>query len=372
MSNGRGTVRFWRSGVAVLAVAVFSGACTSDGAGGGGDRTSEDRLEELFRRDPDAPWPLFAGLGSDLAFIRLGESEPADENSRVGYRPIGASSVDVDGEWSDLPVPEVFGDYGLASAGETIVLGGLECVSETCTAFRPRFLVLSADRSRWIDSEVDLPVIELPFESESEEAVVHAYQRPMGHAVFSIGFTGYAVAPDAEVVELTRPEAEQPGVTQFHCRTDDLEILVRGEVTPDGEHARLTGMVSIRRIDQLEAGYVEVAPVLDVTVETPYSDICGFRQFTLEAGSTSYTFDVDANSWTEAISNRRDFTGGSPMAEAPVNQVGIVDGTVFEGTRRRDPDGTWSFDFAEGRTLVFTNGPTIYAIQDGAVSVYRP
>jgi hypothetical protein len=377
--GGRGSRGFGLA--AALLLIALGGACTSDGSGVNADgaasqpaaaRTSSDPPAELFARGEGVGNLARAGLGADAAFIRFGRQEPSDsEGVGGGRRPLVATAVDANGVWSELPSPEVRGFYDLASAGDTVVLGGLECTSEECRTYTPRFLVLSEDRSKWIDSEVDLPEVEGDYEGEATAVIPSP--RPMGHAVITIGTSLYFVSPDGEVVEPTFPKQTRPDEQFFGCRTDDLEILVRGEAPTTEAPVHLTGMVSIRSLDRLEEGYVDVAPVLDVVVD-PASNICGFRELTLQSGATAYTFDLDTNEWTESTSNYREFNFGSTVTAPTRAQIAIEDGTVFERELRRAPGGIWSpLALPEGSLLVFTNGTTVYAFRSeaGEVTVFQ-
>jgi hypothetical protein len=367
MSATVGSTRRRMSVVAVLVLACC-GACTSDGPGASTDRPTEstrprqDLPEQVFSEGDYTDNIARAGLGNDAAFIRLAARGPG------GDTPVVAAVVDADGVWSVLPLPEVHGQYALATAGGTIVLGGLECDSHECTEYTPRFLVLSDDRAQWFDSEVDLPSI--PNLTDSQAVAVGTFLRPMGHAQFRIGADEFLVSSEGVVIEPTYAARNRDELYGFSCRTDDLEIQVPGDSRTADGRIRMTGMVRIRDLDRYEEGFVDVAPAWDVVVD-PNSGICGFRQLTVQSGATSYTFDVDTNQWTESRSNYPDLNSGSTETRLPDYQVGLVDRSVFQWDLRRAPDGTWS-RLPEGLDLVFTIGTTIYAIESGDVRVFQP
>jgi len=357
--------------LSLAALAMSAVACSSEGSSveSGAESPSASSVhvgdaapEGLFSKESGPSWVTSAGVGDDLALVR---QEPGTDDI---WRATAAYTRDAAGVWSELPVPKVSGSYALASAGDTVVLGGAECVDEPCEQYRPRFLVLSEDRTSWLDTEADLPPL---VGTSTEGFTVRGSRTAMDHAVLTIDSTTYAVDATGKVGVLTTP-APIPGHDQLSCSSGDVQIVVSAVPTPDrgvlDYEARLVGEVAVQHLDRLDEPLAPVATVPEVVVNMD-SVICGWRQLTAHAGSTSYTFDADANQWTEAESNFLE-VNGSLLSTVVGGQIALSDGTVFDDNLRRAPDGTWS-SIPNGLFLVATRGTTVYALTDDGVITFQ-
>lgn len=365
--------------VALMApIAMLGVACTSDEAvqAGADAPTStsahvgDEAPTGLFDSSDPMSFVASAGLGDDLALVQF---ESKSDKSRTA---VAAYARSADGVWTDLPTPPLVGDFDLASAGDTVIAGGLECVSDSCTEYRPRFLHLSTDRTRWIESETDLP--EVKVDHDTDDVSVRGSRQPMAHAVFVVtaGAAYHQYAVDSSgLVQDVEFGADAMSDGAFLCRTDDIDVMLHGEVARSSDDlvapagVRLTGTVDLRRLGEPEQGFVPAAAVPDVVVDAG-SLICGYRSLTLHAGANSYTYDLDTDGWTEVISNYREVNRGITVATPTGGQIAMPDGTVFEGGRRRAPDGTWSTIPGDPH-LVATNGTTVYAITGNAVTTFQ-
>lgn len=330
-----------------------------------------DPFVEMFDNPDGTSMTLRAGLGDDLALIR------ADYYERGGRRPVVAAYRTPDGDWGELPVPPVFGDYDLAAVRDTVMIGGFECRDDDCSRLLPRFLVLEEDRRSWREVSSDLGEVRIdPSGEESEAGVALAYPQAMDRAVFSLGFTNYLVDPDTGPVELNYdgdPALINPN--WVICRTDDVEILVpfseqqAGTVGYD-EPWRLDGVVLSRDLDDLAAGFQRIATAPQVEVDRS-SDVCGYRTLFLYDGATELQFNLDSLDWISRPSNYEDVNSGITVSAGLGVQLSLPDGTTWDAERERSPDGTWSLIPPGTGGLVVTESGFVYAISADGVTTYR-
>lgn len=196
--------------------------------------SGNDPFTEVFHNPDGTSVTLRAGLGDDLALLRTDVDRAAQSPAVAVYRT-------PTGEWGDLPLPDVHGNFDLAGVGDTVMLGGFECVSDDCAQVLPRFLVLDADRRSWREVPSDLPQREVDITGESESGVAMAYQRTMDIAMFTLGNINYAVDPVTGPVELEYDRAANLTDYGFQCLTDGIEIMVPGTSTDLEDPDTLTG-----------------------------------------------------------------------------------------------------------------------------------
>lgn len=353
--------------LAVVICALFVGAC-----GGTESVTAKAQANDLSisQSPPDGllangdgtSYTAPAGLGDDLALVR---QEYVATGARASTQ---AAFRTPSGEWGQLPVPQTHGDFDLASAGNTVVFGGLECLNDDCTQYQPRFLILNSDRSGW--EELDSGVGPIEAVPETAAVGVNGSDLAMDHAVFKLGLTDYSVSAEGVVEVLTYPDVPDPERSSgFYCLTDDSEIVLTGDTSGDDGPVKLTGDVNVRRLDAIGEGFQPVASALDVEVDR-FSAICGYRELTLQSGATSYTFDLDENMWSTSESNYMEVNGGITVAEGPGGQIALPDGTVYESNRTRAPNGEWSL-IPNGLILIPTTSGIVYALSVDGVSTFK-
>ena len=314
--------------------------------------------------NPDGTTLLMAaGLGSDLALVR------ADYEGNEAHRPVLAAFRTPDGTWADLPVPDVFGSFQLAAAGDTVMIGGLECTNDDCTRMSPRFLVLEADRSAWREVPSALPEIEVNRDVEPQEGVAMAYQRPMEHAMFTLGFVNYAVDPETGPVELRYEDLDLINNYGFYCLSDDTEIMVPGSASSTDVPVTLDGVVMTRSLEDAAGEFKIVAEAPRIEVDQ-LSSICGHRAISVHTGPQEHHFDLDSLQWTTRPTNYMEVNHGTTIAKADRGQLALPDGTVFEDNRTRSPEGVWSLIPSDSR-LVSTRSGVVYALGIDGVSTFR-
>ncbi len=306
---------------------------------------------------------MAAGLGSDLALVR------ADLERGVGSRPVMAAYRTQDGAWSDLPVPAVFGSFELAAVGDTVMIGGLECLNDDCSRMLPRFLVLEDDRSAWREVKSTLPEVAVNREVEPQDGVAMAYQRPMGHAMFTLGFVNYAVDPETGPVELNNEGLDLENDYGFYCLSDDIEIMVPGSAPSTGVPVMLDGVVMVRSLEDAAGEFKVVAEAPRIEVDQ-LSSICGHRAISVHTGPQEHHFDLDSLQWTTRPTNYMEVNHGTTIAQADRGQLALPDGTVFEDNRTRSPEGVWSL-IPSGIRLVTTGTGVVYALGADGVTTFR-
>lgn len=321
---------------------------------------SSDPFVELMNNPDGTSMVMRAGLGDDLALIRADLEEPG------ARRPGVAAYRTPDGEWGELPLPDVFGDFDLAGVGDTVMIGGFECVSDDCGRLRPRFLVLDEGRRSWLDVPSDLPEVDVnPNDDQSEAGVAMAYPRVMDHAVFTLGHVNYAVDPDTGPVELDYDELDPDDNYGFFCLSDDIEMMVPGRAESADAPVQLDGVVLARDLHDAPAGFSVIAEAPQIEVDQ-LSSICGHRAIILHTGDVEHYFDLDTLQWTTNASNYMEVNGGITTAEAARAQQALPDGTAFDANRERSPDGTWSL--LPPYTLVATRTGVLYGVDESGIT----
>lgn len=353
--------------VTLLLLLVGCGDSASQGTSStgqaGGSVGSTDPFVELLENPDGTSMVMRAGLGDDLALIRADLEEPGARRPRVAaYRT-------PDGEWGELPLPDVFGDFDLAGVGDTVMIGGFECVSDDCGRLRPRFLVLDEGRRSWLDVPSDLPEVDVnPNDDQSEAGVAMAYPRVMDHAVFTLGHVNYAVDPDTGPVELDYDELDPDDNYGFFCLSDDIEMMVPGRAESADAPVQLDGVVLARDLHDAPSGFSVIAEAPQIEVDQ-LSSICGHRAIILHTGDVEHYFDLDTLQWTTNASNYMEVNGGITTAEAARAQQALPDGTAFDANRERSPDGTWSL--LPPYTLVATGTGVLYGMDEDGITTLR-
>lgn len=324
---------------------------------------ADDLVAELFDNPAGTSFTMGAGLGDDLAVMRVDGARL----STAAYRtPVG--------DWGELPVPPVLGTYDLAGVRDTVMLGGYECRNDDCSRFLPRFLVLEDDRRSWREVPSDFPEIRVdPSGDESEAVFSRAAPQVMDYGVFTLRLTDYLVDPDTGPVELNYdgdPALTNPNWAR--CRTDDAEILVplngqQADTIGSDEPWRLDGVVLARDLHDVAAGFQQIAAAPQIDVDTW---VCGYRTLFLYRGATEHQFDLDTLRWTSRPSSYMQII--SPFTDSQgSSQLALPDGTTWDLSLERSPDGTWStVPPATGR-LVVTGSGVVYGIGADGVTTYR-
>lgn len=367
--------------VCLLVVVSVLGACGDPGSTEAqrpeNVEVGGDPFAELFDNPDGTSVTMRAGLGDDLALIR------ADYDGRGGQRPSVAAYRTPDGKWGELPVPPVFGNYELAGVRDTVMIGGFECRNDDCSRRVPRFLVLDDDRRSWREVPSDLPEIRIDPEEwadwESTPGSATATPEVMDSALFTLAFTGYftsyLVDPDTGPVELNLDDPTMTDGYSFFCRSDGVEILVPHDgqptsIPPHDDSWRLDGVVMARDLNDLAAGFRQIATAPQIDVDNS-SDVCGFRTLFLYSGETEYQFDLDTLEWTSRTSNYKEVNSGITVSAGALSQRSLPDGTVWDGGGERSPDGTWSTVPAGTGGLVVTGSGVVYGIGADGVTTYR-
>lgn len=356
-----------RAIVSTIAVMVALAGCgevpqasvdedTKTGQGG-------DPSAALLENPDGTSFLMAAGLGDDLALVR------ADLESDRARRPVAAAYRTPTGEWADLPLPEMRGNFDLAAVGDTIMFGGFQCISDDCTRLLPRFLVLADDRSSWREVPASLPEVTVDYDAESEDGLAMAYQRPMDHALFTLGFVNYAVHPDTGPVALNTAGQDPSTEYGFTCLSDDTEIWLPGTSASIDSPILLEGVVKVRQLNDAAGDFTTVATVPQIEVDQ-LSSICGHRAISVYTGPEEHHFDLDSLQWTTRPSNYMEVNHGTTIAQADRGQIALPDGTVYEDNRTRSPDGVWSL-IPSGARLVSTRTGVVYALGSDGVTTFR-
>ena len=329
--------------------------------------SGDDPFTDVLHKGETTSYVLRAGLGDDLALIRTDYDGVARTAAVAVYRT-------PTGEWGALPLPDVHGYFELAGVGDTVMLGGCECVSDDCAQVRARFLVLDADRRSWREVPSDLPQREVDITGEDESGVAMAYQRTMDVAMFTLGNVNYAVDPTTGPVELKYDDAFLITDYGFSCLTDGVEIRVPGTsegpaIVGPSKPVTLDGVVLLRDLRDPTSGFTQIATAPRIAVD-PLSSICGQRAIIIHAGQDEHVFDLDTLQWTTRPSNYREVNNGITVAEGDRAQWALPDGAVYESNRTRSPDGSWT-GIAAGLGLVSIGGGVLYANSEDGITVLR-
>lgn len=350
--------------VAALAAVVIAG-CGSSGqtvatnAQGENDR---DLYRELSENRDGTSFMVRAGLGDDVAVIR------ADYEGPGARRPAVAGYRTPEGAWHRLPLPDVLGGYELAGVGDSVMLGGYECVAAGCERLRPRFLVLSDDRKSWLEVLSELPEIDANFTNEGDATgTALAYPRVMDVALFTLSGVDYAVDPEKGPVMLDYAQLSLEKNFGFFCTGANVQIMVPGSAESLDSPVRLDGVVLVQDLQDPSSGFVAVAEAPKVEVDQ-LSSVCGYRAIALHSGDTEYYFDLEKRDWSTRQSNYQDVNDGITTSAGERAQQALPDGTAYDGSLQRAPDGTWTK--LPPYVLVTTRSGVVYAFgEEGVVTL---
>lgn len=263
-----------------------------------------------------------AAAGSDLVVLGDTWSPKADS-----YQPFIRS---VDGEWSLLPTLPLSGVFRIASAGETVVLGGVACSEPKCQSGQLAFLMLSADRFSW----EELPSRDVKLSTETEMTTARS---PQTYAYFEIGSSAYFVGPDGDVNEVPAgAQIESQG--SFRCVAVDTIVSVpyAAEPMPGTQGGplqlqTLVGEVMSFSFSDPDAGWTSAGAVPE-GVATSGGDLCEPDGLTIVGSGTESHYSVSTRRWTSGPSNFEDVVGNQIAFNTPGILASADSSTVFMAT----------------------------------------
>jgi hypothetical protein len=342
--------------VATFAMVLAAGAaCASGDESLNAEASQADQVDLPFDL-ANSSWQA-AAAGSDLVFVDTGErAEGAPRSAMVRRR---------DGSFAPLPAIPFPGDIAIASAGETVVVGGYECVQADCTVAALAFAQLSADQSTW--RRLSAPDVRL-----TDDAEYSAMTGRQEHALFTIGQGSYAVSSTGEVVQI--PEwPPSDAEASFSCLTNNSLVMVGGRGVPGSELGGMLSVVELAgdtwvlELSDLKRGWYSLGAI-PAGILTSYGALCGPSKFSFQNGDQAAELDVNSGKWTTRPSNLTALLG-NPVIIPAFGTVAVDSGTastyvVNNGTvLAQVGSGAWS---DTGQL-----GQQIYDTGDGVISYDR-
>lgn len=252
-----------------------------------------------------ASW-MAAAAGPDLAIVIY-----STENAE----PLPTAVRTADGSISSLPPLPFVGNVRISSVGNSVAVGGIECLDKACEESKAAFALLAKDQKSW----QRLAAPEARFSAEVEIAALSVGRHNYG--LFQIGPDAYAVTPSGEVSSVPRSpfSGSEYG---FSCVAGDTMIAVEAAGVSGSElagmisEAELVGDVQILRLESIEAGWQSSGPVPQ-GVRTSYSNLCLPDRFSFQNGEQETSFSVTDGTWTQTPSNL------VPLIGNPVFRFGV-------------------------------------------------
>ncbi|MGB6059311.1 MAG: hypothetical protein WBF71_13720 [Microthrixaceae bacterium] len=241
-----------------------------------------------------------------------------------------------DGLISSLPSLPFAGGVGISSVGDSVAVGGIECLDKGCRKSAAAFALLAQDRKSW--QRLDAP--EARFTGEVEVSALSVGRHE--HGLFLIGPDVYAVAPSGEVTTVPRSPVygSEYGLS---CVAGDTMVAVEASGVSGSEVAgmiselELYGDVHVLRLGSIQDGWQLSGPVPE-GVRTSYSNLCLAERFSFQSGEQEASFGVTDGTWTQNSSNLLALVG------SPIFSFG-AESTAFSA------DGATNYLVHEGRVL---------------------
>jgi len=342
--------------VATFAMVVAAGAaCTSGDESLNAETSQIDEVGLPFDL-ANSSWQA-AAAGPDLVFVDTGE--------RMKGAPRNAMLRKRDGALAPLPAIPFLGDVAIASAGDTVVVGGYECVPEDCGDAALAFAQLSPDESTW--RRLSAPDVRLT--DDTEYSAMTGRQE---HALFTIGQGSYSVSSSGEVVQIPEWPVSNPEAS-FSCLTNDTLVMIGGRGVPGSELGGMLSVVELAgdtwvlKLSDLKSGWYSLGAV-PAGIRTSYGALCGPSKFSFQDGDKAAELDISSGSWTTRPSNLTSLLG-NPVIIPAFGTVAVHPGTastylVHNGTvLAQHGSGSW----ADTGNL----GQQIYETGDGVMSYDR-
>lgn len=337
-SGSRATARrpLHRALVAVVAV----GGVLALAACGGSDPVETGRGETQPPEELGAqiPFPILpanvAAAGSALIAVEATRVFEGDEEFNVVRRNIRAASRSVDGQWHELPSLPYRGVASIATAGDTVVSAGLECLRDVCDEGRVVLYVLNSDRTSW--NRVEVPETE---KVQTASAELTTSLSPSNYAVLTGGgSTQYWVGPDG-VASDASPRRDLGGDRRFSCILDDkiVSMAAQGATTPGGDPDTFTSWEMIGDVhiqDNVPPEFAEhTGAAIPPGITTMDSLICGAGLVTVVDQTTQGTYSLESDAWELGPSNFVELGGDPTFRSTPGRFAAAADGTtVFAAT----------------------------------------
>jgi hypothetical protein len=312
-----------------------------------------------------------AASGPDLVLLAVSSDEPLAARQQVLRRTAA-------GEVTELPDLPTQGTFRIATAGPTVVVGGVSCGERPVCDEGPVVLYrLRGDASGWDQ----LYLSDAPISSEVE---MSAGRGRSDHGSVMVDDQLFVVGPDGSLVvgpeDAARrelPRLEAPGVgdgTQmFFCDLGDRQVAIPATSEPmEGVSGidpvdTVAGSVWQLRLDRLEAGWVQVAEAPEGLSNLGAVAECGGSTMTIHADGTEHTFDADTLTWTARPGSFEQLHGSSVFSLRQPGEIAVApDGlTVFAVTGDRvivRPDGGPWTDIGQTASAVYSTETGVVAI----------
>ena len=297
----------WRRGFAaaglVTCLSLTVAGCSSSDA----LTTTDEGADALSLDLASSSW-MAAAAGPDLVIV----IDPAENAEHL---PTAVRAAD--GSISSLPPLPFGGNVRISSAGDSVVVGGIECLDKACEESKAAFALLAKDRKSW----QRLAAPEARFTAEVEIVALSVGRHNFG--LFQIGPEVYAVTPSGEVSTVPSFPSSGSGYGyDFSCVAGDTMIAVDAAGVSGSELAgmisevELVGDVQILRLESIEDGWQSSGPVPQ-GVRTSYSNLCLPDRFSFQNAEQETSFSVTDGTWTQNPSNL------VPLIGNPVFSFGV-------------------------------------------------
>lgn len=281
----------------------------------------------------------------------------------------GATSTAVrtsDGSISSLPSLPFVGGVAISSVGDSVAVGGIECLDKNCKESAAAFAVLAQDRKSW--QRLDAPKARFTGEVEVSALSVGRHV----HGLFLIGPDVYAVAPSGEVTTVPRSPVygSEYGLS---CVAGDTMVAIQASGVSGSEVAgmisevELSGNVHVLSLGSMQDGW-RLSGTVPEGVRSSYSNLCLADRFSFQSGEQEVSFGVTGGTWRENPSNLLALVG-NPIFRFGVESVassvdGATDYLVNAGSvLAQNQPGVW-IDTSEKASRIWGTSAGVVAYDD--------
>ncbi|MGB3409723.1 MAG: hypothetical protein WBA45_00890 [Microthrixaceae bacterium] len=339
---------------------AFTGCGSSDGLATtdvGAEAPSPDvGAEDLSFDLASGNW-MAAAAGPDLILVSYPD-EKAETLSAAVRTPVGSIS--------SLPSLPFVGGVGISSVGDSVAVGGIECLNKGCNESVATFALLAKDQKSWRR----LAGPEVRFTGEVEVSALGVGRHKYG--LFLIGDDAYSVAPSGEVT--TVPRSPSYGLGHgFSCVSGDTMIDIKAAGVAGSELAgmisevELVGDVQMLRLGSIADGW-QSSDTVPLGVRTTFSELCMPDRFSFQNGEQESSFSVTDGTWIQNPSNLLALVGNPIFRFGVESTASSVDGAthylVAEGRvlAERQP-GVW-IDTTEKASRIWGTSDAVVAYDD--------